>query len=419
MRRALIVDPFSTGKLLAAAFRARGIEPVAMLSQAIETHYGAASFRAEDFTRVLVPGAGAPEALTAAVRALDPCCIVPGCESGVELADRLCAEAGLFANDPQAAAGRRDKFEMQALLAAKGLRSIAQAKVADAAEGLAWLDRHGKLPVVVKPARSAGSDNVWLCRARDEVAERIEQVVAARSIIGEPNAVALVQEYVRGQEYVLDAVSHDGVPFLTNACRYVKDTAAGAFLYREVHVLPPSAPEVQPLLDYHGCMLRALGIRFGASHAELMLTDTGPVLIECGARLHGGVTIPELVRRCCGTSPVETLVASYDDPAAFLRRRNARPGFTRHAAVFVLANPRLGTVASLDGLTDLRGLRSRASVQVNVRVGETVRRTVDLYTSPAWIALEADHPGAIAEDIVTLRRLEAENRLVTLDAGGS
>ena len=44
-------------------------------------------------------------------------------------------------------------------------------------------------------------------------------------------------------------------------------------------------------------MLDALGIRFGPAHTEVMLTATGPVLVESGARMHGSVP-DEIVDRC-------------------------------------------------------------------------------------------------------------------------
>lgn len=416
MKYAVIVDPFSTGKLLAHAFRSEGLQPVAVLTQPASAHYAGASFNANDFAAVLEAHCEFPGRWAEQVRRMEPLCVVPGCESGVEFADRLCAWLGLRGNDVGLASCRRDKLLMQQQLSRAGLASIGQRQVTNAAQALDWLASGARLPVVVKPLRSAGSDNVWLCRSARELEARVGQVLSSRTLLGEANASVLVQDHIPGVEYVVDAVSCNGVPFITNACRYVKEDATGAFLYREVHVLSPDAPELRPLLAYHGDMLDALGIRFGASHAEIMLQGDSPVLIECGARLHGGVTVPQLVQRCCGRSQVEALVVSHADPDRFLREYADPPVFRRHAAVFVLANKSAGRVAGVASLTEPGVLRCEATMHLNVRVGDTVQRTVDLYTSPAWIALVADDFASIAEDIATLRQLEAANRLVLIDA---
>ncbi len=416
MKHAIIVDPFSTGKLLAQAFRAQGLEPVAVLTQSASTHFAGATFNAGDFVAVLEAPCDRTAHWVEQVRHLEPKCVVPGCESGVELADWLCERLGLPGNDAEQANRRRDKLLMHQALARAGLPSIAQCQIMEVAQAHDWLAGGGRLPTVVKPLRSAGSDNVWLCRTPTELVARVAQVLSSQTLLGEANTSALVQARVPGVEYVIDAVSSGGVPFITNACRYVKDDATGAFLYREVHVLPPDAHELRPLLAYHRAMLEALGIRFGASHAEIMMHGDAPVLIECGARLHGGVTVPQLVRQCCGRSQVDALVASHADPDRFMREYADPPVFRRHAAVFVLVNRLPGRVAEVASPAQSGALRCDATMHLNVRVGDTVRQTVDLYTSPAWISLIADDRASIEHDIATLRLLEEANRLVVIDS---
>lgn len=51
----------------------------------------------------------------------------------------------------------------------------------------------------------------------------------------------------------------------------------------------------------------ALGIQHGPGHGEVIVTNTGPVLVECGARPHGaeGTFIP-LARDCFGRDQVHS-----------------------------------------------------------------------------------------------------------------
>ena len=54
-----------------------------------------------------------------------------------------------------------------------------------------------------------------------------------------------------------------------------------------------SAEEIdyENIVEYAKQALDAIGIKFGPSHLELMLTEDSPRLIEVGARLHGEVTL--------------------------------------------------------------------------------------------------------------------------------
>lgn len=416
MKTAVVVDPFSTGKLLAAEFAKHGVETVAVLTQPIEEHYSAASFTPAGFARVFTFSCDSYQRLIDDLKRYDPVCVVPGCESGVLLADDLCTKLDLHANDQASAIARRDKFEMQERVGNAGLRSIRQFKAGDLASACAWAKEHDQWPVVAKPLRSAASDNVWLCPDLETLRRRIDAIQSSTTITGEQNTEVLLQEYVQGTEYVVDAVSVGGHAYLTNACRYVKETTDGAFVYREVHVLSAADEEITPLLEYHAGVLRALGIRFGASHMEIMMTATGPVLIECGARLHGGVTVPSLVEHCCSVSPVEALVRSYLEPQSISEVCARMSRFGRRAAVFVLANAFAGRVASLAGLESLKKLPSFSSVQVNVKTGDPVRKTTDLYSSPAWVALESSSAVTIRQDISFLRDQEASGRLIAIES---
>ncbi|WP_127452608.1 hypothetical protein [Streptomyces sp. B29(2018)] len=63
-------------------------------------------------------------------------------------------------------------------------------------------------------------------------------------------------------------------------------------------------------------MLDALGIRNSPAHTEVMLTATGLVLIETGARL-GGATSPAVVEQHCGMSQTALAAAALATPKDF------------------------------------------------------------------------------------------------------
>ena len=161
-RPIVIVDPLDSGTALAPAFAAAGIPAIAVRSlppeKWDEPGFGG-SIQAADFQAILDVGPGLLDAL----RALAPRAVLPGAESGVTLADELAAALtpGL-ANVPALAPARRHKGRMQAALAAAGLPVIRTLETSSPSEAAAWLQDQGlaQAGLVLKPALSAGSDNV-------------------------------------------------------------------------------------------------------------------------------------------------------------------------------------------------------------------------------------------------------------------
>src|SRR4051812_42751426 len=97
--RVAIVDPYSSGALLAPAFTARGRECVAVQTDRAVPTIFRSSFSPDDFAAVLRADAGV--ARTAArLRRLRVGHVLAGAEPGVELADELSERLGLPANGP-------------------------------------------------------------------------------------------------------------------------------------------------------------------------------------------------------------------------------------------------------------------------------------------------------------------------------
>src|SRR4051794_24313292 len=87
---AVIVDPFSSGAEYAPAFRATGVPVVGVLSRPEPPAVYLRSYRPSAFSKVLGIGDGL-DALIGELARLRPRCILPGADSGVELADHLAA----------------------------------------------------------------------------------------------------------------------------------------------------------------------------------------------------------------------------------------------------------------------------------------------------------------------------------------
>lgn len=59
--------------------------------------------------------------------------------------------------------------------------------------------------VVLKPVRSSGTDGVTFCTIDEEVQEALERLLCQPNRLGELNDCLVLQEYLDGQEYIVDS----------------------------------------------------------------------------------------------------------------------------------------------------------------------------------------------------------------------
>jgi hypothetical protein len=113
--------------------------------------------------------------------------------------------------------------------------------------------------------------------------------------LGLMNNEVLVQEYLDGQEYVVDMVSRDGVHKVVALwASDRRDTNHSSFLCHGLRLISPDEinshyqNSFQSLVAYHQKVLTALGILNGPSHGKLKWCNGEPVLIGVTACCHGG-----------------------------------------------------------------------------------------------------------------------------------
>jgi hypothetical protein len=278
----VMVDPYSTGAIVAMEFMKRGYHVIALwnktLTPIMKTHVpimasSDPSFRyfkeidegptLED-TIAIVNDAAAPYRIVA--------CLAGG-ESGVDLGDLLSEALGVRTNGTDIP-NRRDKKLQQELCRKSGLRSVRQAGGSKFSEVEDFLKRE-PFPVVLKPTESAGSDGVKLCRTMDEAKEHFDLLMSSQSVNGGQNSAVLCQEFLRGNEYIVDHVSRDGVHKTAMVWLYDKRPANGsAFVYYGCIPVDPNTPEARILISYTRKVLDAIGIKNGPTHGEFSTVST-------------------------------------------------------------------------------------------------------------------------------------------------
>ncbi len=290
MPRLLLMLPtrtYRTPALLAAAARC-GVElTVASEEDSSVAHLNPAGFLTLPFS--------SPDACAGPVREFHedyPIDAVVGIDDTVVEATAVVArELGLPHNNPAAVAVAGDKRRAREQLSADGV----------ACPGFEWRRFEGPerattpvfgFPAVVKPLSLSASRGVIRV---DDPAEMMEAVARLESIVaGESGSSIeegfLVESFVSGPEVAIEGLLRDGQ--LEVLAVFDKPEPLEGPYFEETIYLTPSRLSAE-CQEEVGEMCReacaSLGLTEGAVHAELRVTESGPVVIEINPRAIGGL----------------------------------------------------------------------------------------------------------------------------------
>ncbi|MCA9781081.1 MAG: ATP-grasp domain-containing protein, partial [Candidatus Eremiobacteraeota bacterium] len=375
-RPVIIVNPLSSGSELATTFKARNVPAVAVVAKHRDRIGFAMEVRASDFIDV-VP---IQDNLVEVLRQHNPLAVIPGTESAVPLAEKLTeALTPEMANDPAKSLSRVHKAHMQRALVDSGVPAIETVNASSQAEVERWLEEKNLLnaPLILKPPISAGSDKVFHIPEGGDWRKAFHLITSGLSrLTQERNETAVVQEEAIGTEYAVGTVSAHGKHYLSHLIQYNKTTADDRkTVFDHVEFMDFDEDVHGELWEYTKRVLDALGIRWGAAHNEVMLTQNGPRLIETGARMLGGPTVG-FSREATGCSQADRLAELYIDGDV----QSKEYTFKKTVVPVFLHSPLEGIVSNVEALNDLTKLPSLFEKHVWFENGSKVPKTVDYLT---------------------------------------
>ncbi|MPR03455.1 ATP-grasp domain-containing protein [Pseudomonas sp. MAFF 212408] len=401
-----LVDVYSSGNFLPQFFHEAGIGLIHVQStpQLMPSMLGP---NLSEFEHNLIFN-GNPEDVVRRLREFNVIAVIAGQEPGVPFADYLSEQLQLPSSNGSAGSrARRDKFEMISKVAAGGLLTARQIKSAEPAELFAWVQDGQVFPCVIKPLSSASTDGVSICHNVDDVKRACEEVVSNLDIFGLANTEILCQSYLKGPEYIVDTVSRDGQTYVCGIWRYVKrEISGGKNIYDRDVLIAPDSAEANVLVDYIVKVLKALGINNGPAHSEVILTEAGPALVEVGARLNGNME-PAFHDISLGGNQAQLTYLAYCDGEAFKAGyAGKRYHKLKEACVINTDTTLQGEVTGFNeaAIHLIEALPSVHKLSVKYKAGKSMKKTVDLLSSPLRVFLVAENQRAIDQDYEQIRQ---------------
>lgn len=322
------------------------------------------------------------------VRPDDVRAVLPGLEYGTVLAAALAEAWGLPGATPAAAQALRDKHLLRQRAAAAGIRQPDWELVADAAALAAFGARHPG-GYVVKPTAFQASVGVEILFAGDDVGAAWERASGARERgFRAPTAAPpqfLAERRLIGPELSVEAfVAAGRVLFANVTQKRVTDVALSRHPVEAGHLVPAPVPDALRgrLADATARLVDAIGFRDGVVHAEWIVEDGRPHLVECAGRSPGDL-IPHLIDRAYDTRFAAALVAvlSGDDVTIGAPVRGS-------AISFLQTSP--GVLTHLDGVDAARAVPGVVDLHVDVQVGDRVGEVVSSWQRIGYVLAVGD-----------------------------
>lgn len=409
-RPAVVVDPLGTGQEYPEAFREAGVDTVAVLAApaSLADPFYAASWRPERFQQVHEFD-GDLAGLARTLRELQPRCVIPGAETGVELAEQLVELVLPGTGNAPVPAGapnpRRDKGAMAEAVRRAGIPHLRQYCGTDPDQIDRWLDRAGLAGsrLVVKPTKSGGTDNVHIVPPGADWRPFFDQIYGEVNLLGVRNDAVMVGEFAEGTEYLIDSYSVDGQHGLVDVCQYTKSQRGDRLgIYELVDFLPPDDPAVGLVWPYVQQVLDAVGIRNGCAHSEVIVTPDGPRFVEAGARPAGGGH-QWITKLATGTNQILRTVD-----------HRVRGGFrdryqlVRYVCSVVINAPRAGIWCNAELFDNVDSLPTFHAKGFDYRTGDLVPAAEGLATVLGWVVLATTDKAAQLRDYRALKELEKQ-----------
>ncbi len=328
-------------------------------------------------------------AAAAAAMACSPSGVLAFSEPHVLGAALVQDEYGLPGPSLRAAVTSRNKALQRGRFAAAGIGQpeyLITGRLSDAAD---WAG--ARMPVVVKPLSSAGSEGVEL--VTDAAAFR--EVAARRGGEGK----LLVERAIAGPEYSWEALVRDGKVWFANLT--AKETSEPPYFIEVAH---RTAPEVSG-------SVRALADDLGAAVINAMGMRSGLVHLEFRATLDGDLAVMEVAVRTPGDGIMDLLALTYKVSwyelavrvALGLELPNPPRGPVCFAASY-LPSAQTGTVTAINGLAEVRALPCVVDASVSVSPGDHVVAARSSAERIGQVVLAAEDRAELEAALADVRR---------------
>ncbi|GHU49613.1 hypothetical protein FACS189459_1630 [Bacilli bacterium] len=196
-------------------------------------------------------------------------------EEDLKYAEELASVLGVAGNDVSTVNIRKDKYNFNELLSKNSVRSVKQMMIeknTTADDVVKYFNN--TFPIVIKPIDGVLSVSVYICKNENEVHDAINGKNTFMSKF-------VAQEFIDGNEYIVNFITYKNKHHLTNICVYDRRVVNGHVINFGYQYITKQDDLFNSLMNYGINVLNASKVNCGTTHLEIKIDKKGPVLIEC------------------------------------------------------------------------------------------------------------------------------------------
>ena len=234
-------------------------------------------------------------------------------------------------------------------------------------------------PCISKPTDNSGSRGVMLIHNEQELRDAVKY----SSSNGRSGSV-IVEEYMRGPEVSVEIIIVDGEPYVLQVTD--KLTTGAPHFVEMGHSQPSRLGEenLTKIRDLAKRAVRAVGIKSGPAHVEIILTKDGPKMVELGARMGGDCITTHLVPLSTGIDMIEATIK-----IACGEKPDINPKFEKASAIRFLDAP-FGTITAIDGIEDAEKTDGVHEISLTKHIGDKVGEIGSSTDRVGFVIAQAD-----------------------------
>lgn len=256
-------------------------------------------------------------------------------------------------------------------------------------------------PCITKPTDSSGSRGIMLAHNPEELVTAV-----AYSAENGRGGEVIVEEYMQGPEVSVEVIVWQGQAHIL---QITDKLTTGAPRFVEMGHTQPSrlSEEIQNRIKDLTCRaVKAVGIENGPAHVEIMVTESGPKMVELGARMGGDCITTHLVPLSTG---VDMIKATID--ICLGQTPDLTPKWNRGSAICYLQVP-CGFIQSIENADAAKAIPGVQEIAFTAKVGDYAG---GIYSSADRIGFviadgqDAEEAGHTCEKGISCLHIETKN----------
>lgn len=248
-------------------------------------------------------------------------------------------------------------------------------------ESIESIVREIHYPLIVKPTDNSGSRGVVLVHDEQELYEAVSY-----SIKESREGNIILEEYMVGPEVSVEVIVLDGKPHIL---QITDKLTTGAPHFVEMGHSQPSrlSKKIQEeiiVLATKAC--NAVGLVNGPAHAEIIITDAGPKMVEIGVRMGGDNITTHLVPLSTGIDMTKATIQ-----IACGEKPDIQKKIDKASAIRFLNVPE-GKIVSITGVNEAKNVLGVKEILFTKEVGDFVKNITSSSDRSVCVIAQAETP---------------------------